>query len=578
MTALRTFLRDSWRLALPYFRSEERWQARFLLAAIIVLNLSLVGMDVVLSYWNNAFYNSLQDKDWTAFFALLLLGHRDKDGTLLPGFCVVATLSVVISVYTIYLNQWLQIRWRRWMTERFLTEWLARRAYWRIALEATEGSATDNPDQRIAEDVRDFVASTLSLSVDFLSNIVSLGSFVAILWSLSGPLELWGISIPGYMVWLALVYALAGTVLTHVVGRKLAALNFRQQKVEADFRFSLVRFRENAEGIALLDGEAAEHAGLLARFGALASNWWAIMRRRKLLSAMTSGYNQAAVVFPIVIAAPRYFSGAIQLGGLTQTASAFGQVQSALSWFVNSYVSLASWRATVDRLASFQRAIHAAHQAAGIEGVAVSQGTGPDWQLHDVSLALPDGRILLPAQDLTLQPGQSVVVTGRSGSGKSTLFRALAGLWPFGGGTVLRPTGQVMFLPQRPYLPLGSLRNALCYPAAPDAHDDAAVRTALEQAGLEHLAPRLDATENWAQKLSGGEQQRVTLARAVLAKPDWLFLDEATASLDPESEAAFYATLRTALPNTTLVSIAHRREVAALHDRVLTIDASGIKP
>jgi putative ATP-binding cassette transporter len=576
MTGLGTFLRHAWRLSLPYFRSEDRWPARGLLLAVLVLNLALVGVDVALSYWNNAFYNSLQDKDLGAFFALLTWGHHDKDGTLLPGFCLLAGLSVALSVYSVYLNQWLQIRWRRWMTERFLAEWLEHRAYWRIALAAQAGSATDNPDQRIAEDVRDFVASALALSVDFVSNLVSLGSFVAILWSLSGPLVLWGINVPGYMVWLALIYAVGGTVAAHLAGRRLAALNFRQQRVEADFRFALVRFRENAEGVALYSGEAEEHRTLAARFAEVAGNWWAIMRQRKLLSAVTSGYNQAAVVFPVLIAAPRFFSGEIQLGGLTQTATAFGQVQSALSWFVNSYVSLASWRATVERLAQFHLAVLAAHAAQRGEhpqGVAVRPSNGPDWMLHDVTLALPDGRILTETPTLALHAGESVVVTGRSGTGKSTLFRALAGIWPFGRGEVLRPQGRVMFLPQRAYLPLGTLRHALCYPDAVHTYTDEAIRAALEAAGLSALAARLDDDTNWSQSLSGGEQQRVALARALLARPDWLFLDEATASLDPESEAEFYATLRSALPQTTIVSIAHRPDVAALHTRRLTMVA-----
>ncbi len=571
MQGLMPFLKAAWRLALPYFRSEERWSARLLLGAIVAMNLSLVGMSVVLSFWNREFYNALQDKNWDAFVQLLFT-WRHTDSGLMPGFCGVAAVYILIAVYRTYLNQWLQIRWRRWLTGRFLDNWLADRAYYRISLTADQqGIGTDNPDQRIAEDLRDYVDSTLSLGLGLLSNVVSLFSFVGILWGLSGAITVFGIAIPGYMVWVALVYAVIGTWLTHLVGRKLVGLSFRQQRVEADFRFALVRLRENVEGVALYQGEAEEKTGLLTRFTAVIDNWWAIMRRTKFLNALTSGYDQVAVVFPIIVAAPRYFSGQLPLGGLTQTAGAFGRVQDSLSWFVAAYSSIAGWRATVERLAYFQNAIEAAREAAG-QGV---QNAGsPDGGVHTVGLALnlPDGGRLLRGTDLSLVPGQSVVITGRSGSGKSTLFRALAGIWPFGSGLVERPQTGTLFLPQRPYIPLGTLRHAVSYPAAATTYGAQEIETALSDAGLSRLIPLLDKEENWALRLSGGEQQRLALARALLTKPDWLFLDEATASLDPEAEAELYRILRTRLPGTTIVSIAHRPTVAALHERRVVFD------
>jgi putative ATP-binding cassette transporter len=359
---------------------------------------------------------------------------------------------------------------------------------------------------------------------------------------------------------------MAGTWLTHLVGRKLVPLRFQQQRVEADFRFALARIRENLEGIVLSRGEAQERANLSARFVALISNWRMIMTRTKQLTTLTASYDQASVVFPIVVAAPRYFSGQLPLGGLTQTASAFGQVEGALSWFVHAYSSLAGWRATVDRLAAFRGAIQRAQDLPA--GVQIRAGEAV--ALEGVSLQLPDGRSLLQDADLRLSPRQSVVVTGRSGIGKSTLFRAIAGIWPFGSGDVARPESAV-FLPQRPYLPLGTLRQAATYPDAPDAHGDAEVRAVLTDVGLGHLLDRLDQDEPWAQRLSGGEQQRLAVARALLARPAWLFLDEATSSLDGEAEAQLYALLQARLPETTLVSIAHRASVAALHERHIVL-------
>ena len=577
---------DVWRLARPYFWSDQRWSARLLLGAIIALDLSRVGMTVLLSFWNRAFFNALQDKNWDDFIGLLLFWRQTKDG-FFPGFCLVAAVYIVVAIYRTYLSQWLEIRWRRWMTERLIDDWLAHRAYFRLSLQLPQDgggeadpmqASADNPDQRIAEDTKQFVEETLRLGLGLLSSVVSLISFLAILWSLSGMITVFGVPIHGYLVWVAVAYALVGTWLTHLVGRPLVMLDFLQQRVEANFRFALARFRENVEGIALHRGEAAEGAALKQRFGALADNWWEIMWRTKKVIALTAGYNQAAGVFPFVVAAPRYFSGEITLGALTQTTGAFGRVEDSLSFFVNAYRSLASWRATVARLAGFRHSIEAAHAAAlAGQGVAVTDGSAaegraPEWRLNDVTLALPDGRRLLGEQDLALAAGQSVVVTGRSGSGKSTLFRAMAGIWPFGGGTVERPPGSHMFLPQRPYLPLGTLRAVVAYPAAPDAFGDAQMRAALEAVGLGALGARLDEEAPWAQRLSGGEQQRVAVARALLARPDWLFLDEATASLDPESEAQLYALLRRLLPGTTIVSIAHRPSVAAWHDRRLVLE------
>ncbi|HEX5328051.1 MAG TPA: ABC transporter ATP-binding protein/permease [Acetobacteraceae bacterium] len=578
MKSIGSFLHDVWRLSRPYFRSEEKWSAWVLLVSIILLNLAMVGMNVVLNFWHGLFYNSLQNKDWPTFLNLLFTWRRAPGGWPMPGFCEIAAVYILVAVYATYLNQWLQIRWRRWMTTRFLDEWLSDRAYYRISL-TTDAAAigTDNPDQRIAEDLRDFVATTLSLGVDFLSNIVSFASFVGILWSLSGDVTLWGVTIPGYMVFVALGYAVVGTGLTHLVGRPLIGLRFRQQRVEADFRYSLVRFRENMEGVALYGGEAEEKDNLIHRFHNVITNWWGIMIRTKKLNGLVYGYNQVAGIFPIVVAAPRYFSGAIELGGLMRIAGAFAQVQSSLSWFVNVYGTLAQWTAIVERLTTFHRAIVAA-RAAGASGLLVDPATDGAVRASGLTLELPNGSKLLEDADLAFAPGSSVVVTGRTGSGKSTLFRAIAGIWPFGHGRIQRPTERVLFLPQRPYIPLGTLRTVIAYPHPPETFTDAQIARALEDAGLPQLVGRLDEDPNWPQVLSGGEQQRVALARALLAKPDWLFLDEATASLDPESEAQVYRTLKERLPEATIVSIAHRPSVAAYHDRRLVLERQAGRP
>ncbi len=581
-------LKDAWRLALPYFNSEEKWSARGLLLAIVVLNLSLVGMNVVLNFWNGAFFDSLQNKDADGFLKLLLF-YRPGEATFtlsgkdafMPGFVMIAVVYIIVAIYATYLLQWLQMNWRRWLTQRLLGEWLSDRAYYTIGLQTLAATSTgaqplaDNPDQRIAEDCRSFAEDTLRLGISLMRNVVTLITFSQILWTLSGVITLFGVQVPGYMLFVAILYAIVGTVLTHFVGRPLAQIEFQKQRYEADFRYALVRVRENAEGVALYGGEASERGGLLDRFALVVMNWRQYMSRTKKLNALIAGYEQVASIFPIAVASPRYFAGEIALGGLTRISGAFARVQNALSWFLEAYSQLAVWRATVDRLAGFQRAVETA-RALAEGGVRVREGSPGEVALQDVTLALPDGRVLLAGGEIAFPAGQSTVISGRSGSGKSTLFRAIAGIWPFGGGAVARPPGTQLFLPQRPYIPLGTLRRAVTYPAAVDSIPDAAVQAALTDAGLSALVPELDADQPWAQRLSGGEQQRLAVARALLLRPDWLFLDEATASLDPEAEAELYAMLRERLPGTTILSIAHRAEVARWHDRALVMRDGGL--
>jgi putative ATP-binding cassette transporter len=567
MSRLRRLLKSAWAITRPYWFSEDRWAAWGLLVAVIALNLGIVYINVLLNKWNNTFYNSLQDKNYDVFVQQLFR------------FTWLAGSYIIVAVYQLYLNQMLQIRWRRWLTEHSLDRWLEGRAYYKMQLVDT---GTDNPDQRLTEDIRSFVMLTLRLGLGLLRESVNLISFVTILYGLSGVLEFtlggqdW--SIAGYMVYVALVYALIGTWITVKIGRPLVGLNFHQQRVEADFRFGLIRFRENSEGVALYRGEPDERRRFLGQFAAVVDNWWRIMKAQKRLTWFTSGYGQAAVVFPFIMAAPRYFSGSIQLGGLMQTASAFGEVQSSLSYFVDAFTEIAEWRAVVERLAGFREATQRAHdlESSGAR-VHRAEGEASQLSLDGVTLELPDGQRLLDGAHASLRAGESVLISGPSGAGKSTLFRAIAGIWPFARGRIALPaSARTLFLPQKPYLPIATLRDVVLYPgAAPDgAPEDATIRTTLAAVGLPALATGLDEEANWALRLSGGEQQRVAFARALVQRPDWLFLDEATSALDEPTEAYLYRLLRERLPTTTIVSIGHRSTLEALHDRRLAIEPS----
>ncbi len=567
MTGFTSTLATVWRLAAPYFRSEDRLAGRSLLAALIAIELSIVGITVLLNWWNARFYNALQDRNWDAFTAELLF------------FCMLAGAYIVLAVYQLYLNQWLQIRWRRWMTTQYLGRWLDGANHYRMQL---LGDAADNPDQRITEDIQQFVEKTLSIGIGLLGAVVSLVSFVVILWALSSqaPLTLFGVSlsIPGYLVWAALIYATVGTLLTHYIGRPLIALNFNQQRYEADFRFNLVRTRENSEQIALLHGETAEGRRLMDRFNAVVANWLAIMSRQKKLTFLTASYTQISVVVPFVVVSPAYFAGHLQLGGLTQTASAFGSVQTALSFFVNVYRQLAEWNAVVQRLDGFETAMASGHAAAVTPPVVtVAEEAGASaLALRQVEVNLPAGTPLVAADDIAIAPREQVLLTGPSGSGKSTLFRAIAGVWPFGAGTVAVPVGaRVVALPQRPYLPIGPLAAAITYPAVPGTFTHEDMRGLLAAAGLPKLADRLDEEAHWNRMLSLGEQQRIGIVRAILHAPDYLLLDEATASLDEPAEAALYRLLQDKLPGTAVFSIGHRSTLTAFHRRFVELVRDG---
>ena len=563
MTRLLATLATLWRLAIPYFRSEDRWAGRILLACVVAIELANVAISVLLNQWNSRFYNALQEKNWDSFVSELIY------------FCVLAAIFIVLAVYQLYLNQWLQIRWRKFMTDRYIGEWLRTGNHYRMQL---LGDSADNPDQRITDDIRLFIDRTLTICIGILSSVVTLGSFIVILWSLSdqAPLRLFGVDmpIPGYLVWAALIYAVIGTLFTHLIGRPLIALNFSQQRYEADFRFNLVRVRENAEQIALLRGETAERERLGNRFAFVMNNWYAIMVRQKRLTFFTAGYGQVSSVFPFLVVSPAYFAGAIQLGGLMQTASAFSSVQGALSFFVTAYSQIAEWRSVIARLDGFEAAVAAGQSVAASPhaiGIAASDGT-KGLAIDALDLRLPTGKSLLGADGIAIGPREHVLINGPSGAGKSTLFRAIAGIWPFGAGTIAIPANaHIMVLPQQPYLPIGTLHAAVAYPALPEQFDAEKVCEVLSAVGLPALVERIGEEAHWSRTLSLGEQQRLGIARAILHAPDYLFLDEATASLDEASEAALYKLLEERLPAAAVVSIGHRSTLGAFHQRRLDL-------
>ncbi len=557
MTSFWIGLREAWHLAKPYFWSEEKWSARGLLAAIIALNLLMVFFNVIITYWNRDFFNAVQAYDSKTCIHLLFYPYIPMPNDYpMAGFTEIIAIYVIVAVYAYYLNQMLQIRWRQWITRHYVANWLADRAYYNISLSPAQTLGIDNPDQRIADDLRDFTANTLSIGLDFISNLVTLFSFVFVLYAVSGPITIFGVTIQGYMLWVAVIYSVIGTIFTHLIGRKLIRLSFNQQRVEADFRYNLIRVRENPEAIALYTGEQDEIRNLRERFLAIRTNWWSIMRRTKMLNFFTVSFNQIANIFPLVVALPMYLAHKIGFGGLTQIQLVFGNVQGSLSWFVGAYQNLVVLRATVSRLHGFQEAVAAARIASRAGPGLREEGSA--LVLKNLTLSLPDGRNLINNANLTLPPGAPIILTGPSGAGKSTLFRAIAGIWPFGTGEITRPQGSALFLPQKPYFPLGTLKRTVAYPTLEDDIPDQTVLAALDAVELGALGTKLHDVETWSQILSGGEQQRLAIARALIAKPDWLFLDEATSACDSPLAARLHTVLAKHLPNTTVVAITHR--------------------
>ncbi|OYU05874.1 MAG: ABC transporter ATP-binding protein [Pseudomonas sp. PGPPP1] len=547
------FFRRTWAMITPYWRSEEKGKAWLLLAAVIGLSLFSVAISVWINHWYKDFYNALEKKDTDAFWQLI--GY----------FGGIAAVAILGAVYRLYLTQMLTIRWRAWLTEKHFARWLADKNYYQLE----QGGYTDNPDQRISEDLNNFTSSTLSLGLGLLRNVVSLVSFSIILWGVSGSIEVFGITIPGYMFWCALLYAAVGSWLTHLIGRRLIGLSNQQQRFEADLRFSMVRVRENAESIALYNGEPNEKQRLSTRFGKVWHNFWDIMKVSKRLTFFTAGYSQIAIIFPFIVAAPRYFTGKIELGELMQINSAFGNVQENFSWFISAYSDLASWRATSDRLLSFHQAMSDNEQRPAAIDV---RPEGERLVVQGLGLDLADGRHLLTNADMSVEPGQRVMLSGRSGSGKSTLLRAMGHLWPAGHGSIRLPAARYLFLPQKPYLPIGTLKAVLSYPQDDSVYSAERYAQVLETCRLPHLVNRLDEANHWQRMLSPGEQQRLAFARALLFAPQWLYMDEATSAMDEEDEATLYQALIDELPGLSIVSVGHRSSLKRFHGRHVRIE------
>ena len=559
------FLRRLWRLTKPYWISADAPKGAALLAGAIALEFTTVYVSVQLSQWQRHIFDELQNKQMAQFFRTVGI------------FSAVALGFVLVSTYRIYVRALLQIRWRRWLTDHTLERWMDSQAYTEIELNR---KSTDNPDQRIQQDINDYVASALGLSLSLLSALVTLVSFSGILWTMSGA---WNLKlgsaefhIPGFMMWVALVYAGAATWLTHRVGHRLVPINFDQQRFEADFRFHLVRFRENVEEVALSKGEVRERRGALDRFHSVVDNFGRLIRAQRNLTLVTTGLGQTNGMVPTLVAAPGFFLGRLTLGDVMQVNIAYGQVSGALVWFVNAYQEIAQWRASIERLFLFSEEIDATCHDLEHADVRVEETQGPAIQVTDLHLELPDGRVIVDGVNARVDAGERVVVVGPSGSGKSSILKAIAGIWPFGHGRIEIPAhGKKLFLPQRPYLPIGTLRAAVSYPSEEGAFPDERIREALSALGLGGLAGRLDEEAHWNQTLSGGEQQRVALARVLLHEPEWIFLDEATSGLDEKMEQSAYDLLAQRLPKAAVVSIAHRASVIEHHERRWTLVPRG---
>lgn len=548
----------AWQLLELYWVSKEGFYAFLLLLVVLSMTIFLVGMDVVFTTWYNYFYDALQDYKRQAAYDLIWI------------FLFLAAIYIVVGVYRYYVQQFLALRWRRWMTEQFLDRWLEKRSYYYLE---NFSETTDNPDQRIQEDIGSMVIGSLNLFVGIISACVTIVAFIFVLWALSGTITVslgsWGVwHVPGYLVWVGIVYSMVGTWVAFKIGYPLVSLNFEQQRREANFRFAAIDVRSHAENIALYQGEPNQNSILKGIFSGVLGNWYAIILRQKLLLWFTQSYNQIAVVLPLAVVFPRYFTKVIKLGGLIQALNAFGRIQDALSFFVNSYVILAEWRSMMRRLLTFLNHMYDVEKEASTHNHFVFFNENKkQMTIKHVSIDTPRDEPLLKNINLELLHGKNYIIKGESGLGKSTFVRAIAGIWPFGSGEIGKPENQkILFLPQRPYMPLGTLRDALLFPNRKMEIDDKDLQQLLIDCDLPELVDVMNETAYWSSRLSPGELQRIAFVRILLQKPDWVFLDETTSSLDLRREKMLYELLRSRLPGCSLVSVGHRPSLDAFHD------------
>ncbi|MGE5268735.1 MAG: ABC transporter ATP-binding protein/permease [Thiohalocapsa sp.] len=555
-------------LAGRFFTSQERGTAWLLSIGVIALTLTQIGFAVRLNVWNRDFFNALESRDWHLFLRQMGI------------FALLCAATMGLAVYQVYLKQLLQLRWRRWLTAQLVDRWLVDGRHYQLSLLEPD---LDNPDQRIAESTKHATEMTVEFALGIFNALVTLVSFIGILWAISGALEFsigkLSFGIPGYMVFAALLYAGIGSALTYFVGRPIVTANLQQNTTEANYRFALVRLRENSEAVALIRGETDEKKVLTNYFADVLAATMGLMRTQRRLMWLTSFYATVGIVYPTLVASPRYFSGAITLGVLMQITAAFGQVQTALNYFVDNFPRIAEWRSHAERLLEFDEALGSSAESQAESGEVTTiviadhaDSAMAGLRFDDLSITTVDGNIVIADANTEIKQGERVLIVGPSGSGKSTLFRAVAGLWPWGAGKIVLPDrSHIMFMPQRPYLPLGTLRDTVAYPAAAGGFSKADIEAALERCGLAHLLERLGADEHWDRVLSGGEQQRLAFARLLLHKPQWVFMDEATSAIDEEGQEALMRLFDDELAGTTVVSIAHRPGMDAYHDRVLTL-------
>ncbi|PLK47011.1 ABC transporter ATP-binding protein/permease [Uliginosibacterium sp. TH139] len=546
-------LRDFWALARPFWGTRHSRLAWLLLASVIGIGVLLVQLNVWFSYWNKDFYDALAVVDTARIYPLL------------GKYCLLVAAAVVMAVYLDWLRKLLILKWRAFMTEQLMADWLHDNAFYRLGL----AGEPDNPDQRIAEDVNLLVTDSLDILRSFISAVTRIVSFAGMLWGLSSDLVLpfvdQSVRIPGYLVWFALGYAIFGSFVAERIGHVLQSLNYEQQRREADLRAELLRRRDHAEQIAFYGGGAHEHRRLMQRFGEIAGNWRALMNRERSLGFFSVSYNRINGLVPIFAALPSFMAKSITLGGLMQISTAFTQTASALSWFIQAYDEIAKWKATVARLTQFRLAI---------ENTRVSVRSFEQAERLEalgMNVNLPDGRALLEQVSFRVEPGSWVRLAGRSGLGKSSLLRCLAGLWPYFEGELRLQRGRSLFLPQHPYLATASLADILSYPAVHPL-PEAAMQQALVLSGLGALQTRLAEEAEWSRVLSGGEQQRLSIARVLLQRPDCVFMDEATSQLDESAAVALHEMLRRELPGMTLVSVSHQSRLANLFDHAIQLE------